>query len=142
MVGQHRSVQQRKLVENTYRTRLATRLRTLSRKHPRRGWRYMQDLLGREGWRVNHKPLRHVWREEGLKVQQIRRKKRRIGSAESGILRKQSTRKNEVWDLDFIFDRTAAGQSRCWWCWMNTRGKILRLKLTGDLDKGPPLMRN
>jgi transposase InsO family protein len=28
----------------------------------------MQDLLGREDWRVNYKPLRHVWREEGLKV--------------------------------------------------------------------------
>jgi hypothetical protein len=61
-------VQQRKLVENTYRTRLATLLRALSRKHPRRGWQYMQDLLGREGWRVNHKPLRTVWRGEGLKV--------------------------------------------------------------------------
>ena len=70
----------------------------------------MQDLLGREGWRVNHKPLRHVWREEGLKVPQIPRKKERIGSAESGILRKQSTRKNEVWGLDFIFDRTADGR--------------------------------
>jgi len=69
----------------------------------------MQDLLGREGWRVNHKPLRHVWREEGLKVSQFRRKKRRIGSAESGILRKQSMRKNEVWGLDFIFDRTSNG---------------------------------
>jgi putative transposase len=43
-------------------------------------------------------------------VQQIRRKKPRIGSAESGILRKQSTCKNEVWGLDFIFDRTADGQ--------------------------------
>ena len=58
---------------------------------------------------MNHKPLRYVWREEGLKVPQIRRKKRRIGSAESGILRKQSTRKNEVWGLDFIFDRTSNG---------------------------------
>ena len=70
----------------------------------------MQDLLGREGWRVNHKPLRHVWREEGLKVPQIPKKKRRIRSAESGILRKQSRRKNEVWGLDFIFDRTADGR--------------------------------
>ena len=69
----------------------------------------MQDLLGREGWRVNHKPLRHIWREEGLKVPQILRKKQRIGSAESGILRKQSTRKNEVWGLDFIFDRISNG---------------------------------
>ena len=70
----------------------------------------MQDLLGREGWRVNHKPLRLVWREEGLKAPQTLRKKQRIGSAESGIIRKQSTRKNEVWGLDFIFDRTADGR--------------------------------
>jgi putative transposase len=71
----------------------------------------MQDLLGREGWRVNHKPLRHVWREEGLKVPQNHRKNRRIRSTESGIVRKQSTRKNEVWGLDFIFDRTNNGIS-------------------------------
>jgi len=69
----------------------------------------MQDLLGREGWRVNHKPLRHVWREEGLKMPQIPRKKQRIGSAESGIVCKQSTRKNQVWGMDFIFDRTSNG---------------------------------
>ena len=88
MVDQHRSVQRRKTIENTYRRRLATRLRALSRKYPRRGWRYMQDLLSREGWGVNHKPLRHVWREEGFKVPRIRRKKRRIGSAASGIIGK------------------------------------------------------
>ena len=28
----------------------------------------MQDLLGSEGWRVNHKQPRHVLRKEGLKV--------------------------------------------------------------------------
>jgi len=70
----------------------------------------MQDLLGREVWHVNHKPLRHVWREEGLIVTQIVRKKQRIGSAESDIIRKQSTRKNQVWGMDFIFDRTADGR--------------------------------
>jgi len=59
---------------------------------------------------VNHKPLRHVWREEGLIVPQIVQKKQRIGSAESGIVRKQSTRKNQVWGMDFIFDRTANGR--------------------------------
>ena len=58
---------------------------------------------------MNHKPLRHVWREEGLKVSQIRRKKRRIGSAESGIICKQSTRMNQVLGMDFIFDRTSNG---------------------------------
>ena len=66
VVDQHRSVLQRKLLENTYRTRLATHLRAISGKYPRRGWRYMQDLLGREGWLVNHKPQRHFWREEDL----------------------------------------------------------------------------
>ena len=75
VIGQHRSVQRRKLVENTYRTRLATCSRALSRKNPRCGWRYMQDLLSREGWRVNHKPLCNVCQEEGLKAPQILRKK-------------------------------------------------------------------
>jgi len=71
----------------------------------------MQDLLSREGWRVNHKPLRHVWREEGLKVPQIRRKRSRIGSSSGGIMRKRATMKNEVWAMDFIHDRTQDGRS-------------------------------
>jgi len=111
LLGQHRSVQRRALRENSYRARLARRLRALSRKHPRRGWRHMQDLLSREGWRVNHKPLRHVWREEGLKVPQIRRKRSRIGSSSGGIMRKRATMKNEVWAIDFIHDRTEDGRS-------------------------------
>ena len=45
MVGQHRSVQRRKIVENTYRTGLATRLRAMSRKHPRRGWRKANAVI-------------------------------------------------------------------------------------------------
>ncbi|NDG64518.1 MAG: hypothetical protein EBY29_13805 [Planctomycetes bacterium] len=110
MIGQHRSVQRRRCVKNTCRIHLASRSHALSRKHPSRGWRHVQDLLGREGWRVNHKPLRHVWREEGLKVPQTRRKMRRIGSAQSGILRKQAIRKNQVWGMDFIFDWTANGR--------------------------------
>jgi len=60
---------------------------------------------------VNHKPLRHVWREEGLKVPQIRRKRSRIGSSSDGIMRKRATRKNEVWAMDFIHDRTQDGRS-------------------------------
>ena len=36
--------------------------------------------------------------------------KRKIKSAESCNVRKQSTRKNEVWDLDFIYGRTVDGR--------------------------------
>ena len=70
----------------------------------------MQDLLGREGWRVNHKAIRHVWREEGLRVPQHRRKRRRTGDSTSGITRMQCARKNDVWSMDFIFDRTVDGR--------------------------------
>ncbi len=47
---------------------------------------------------------------KALKCQKNFSKKRRIGSAESGIVRKQSTRKNQVWGMDFIFDQTADGR--------------------------------
>ena len=88
----------------------------------------MQDLLGREGWRVNHKPLRLVWREEGLKAPQTLRKSKGLDLQNLGLFasNRRARTKCGVWIL-FLIERRMAGQSRCWWCWMNTRGKILRL---------------
>ena len=41
---------------------------------------------------------------------QKRVKRRRIGTGENGIVRRRATRKNEVWGMDFVQDRTADGR--------------------------------
>ena len=46
------------------------------RTHPRRGFRNAYADARGEGWAVNHKKIQRLWREEGLRVPQRRRRKR------------------------------------------------------------------
>ena len=81
-----------------------------ARSQPRYGYRRVGVLLARDGWRVNHKRIERLWREEGLQVLQKQRKRRRLGSSENGIKRLAATAPNEVWSYDFVFDRTEDGR--------------------------------
>ena len=85
---------------------LRRRLRRFARNHPRLGWRKAHVVVRREGWVVNHKKLRRLWREEGLRrPPPAKNKKRRPGTSEATLLRAEHP--NHVWGLDFQFDETA-----------------------------------
>ena len=47
---------------------LARRIEELAGAHPRFGYRRIWALLDREGWTVNKKAVRRLYRESGLKV--------------------------------------------------------------------------
>src|SRR5215475_15065695 len=47
---------------------LARRIEELAGAHPRYGYRRIWALLVREGWTVNKKAVRRIYRELGLKV--------------------------------------------------------------------------
>jgi putative transposase len=81
----------------------------LSRENPRYGYRRVWALLRREGWPINKKRVYRLWRQEGLKVPDGRRKKRRLGDAENGCTRKWATHLNHVWSYDFVMDETEEG---------------------------------
>lgn len=85
-------------------------MRELAIENPRRGRRYVMDLLHKEGWSIGTRRMKRLWRTEGLLVPQKRVKRRRIGTGETGIVRRRATMKNEVWGMDFIQDRTADGR--------------------------------
>jgi transposase len=53
---------------------LSSRISELSRQNPRYGYRRVWALLRREGWAVNKKRVRRIWREAGLKVPQKQHK--------------------------------------------------------------------
>ena len=110
VVGQHRSTQRRTAPPNPYRDKLVTRMRELAMANPRRGRRYIMDLLRKEQWSVGTRLMKRLWRQEGLLVPQKRVKRRWIGTGENGIVRRRATRKNEVWGMDFVQDRTADGR--------------------------------
>jgi len=93
---------------------LAGRLAALSRENPRYGcYRRAWALLRREGWKVNKKRVHRLWREEGLKVPEKQRKRRRLaeGGSENGCTRKTAEHKDHVRSHDFVVDRTEDGRA-------------------------------
>jgi len=110
IAGQHRSTQRREPVLAADDAVLRARLRELSRKRPRWGYRRAHaDLLG-EGWQINRKRVQRIWREEGLRVPQRRRKRQRLGESTVPADRLRAERPDEVWALDYQFDQTADGR--------------------------------
>ena len=62
-------------------TALRAELRRISRRRPRWGYRRAHQLLLDEGWQLNRKRTQRLWREEGLRVPQRRRKRQRLGES-------------------------------------------------------------
>jgi putative transposase len=88
-------------------TALRLRLRDLAATRVRYGYRRLHVLLRREGWRVNHKRVYRLYREEGLGIRVKRRKK--LASAPR-VLPPPPTRPLERWSLDFLTDSLADGR--------------------------------
>jgi putative transposase len=86
---------------------LRMRLRELATARPRFGYRRLWILLRREGWRVNHKKVYRLYREEGLYVRSKRRKKR---ASHLRVLPPPPQTINELWTIDFLADTTAQGR--------------------------------
>lgn len=69
--------------------------------------------MRREGWRVNKKRVHRLWKEEGLKVPDKQRKRRRLiveGASENGCARRRAEHKDHLWSYDFVMDRTENGR--------------------------------
>jgi putative transposase len=59
---------------------------------------------------LNRKRTQRLWREEGLRVPQRRRKRQRLGESTVPASRLRAVRADQVWALDFQFDQTADGR--------------------------------
>ena len=96
---------------------LARRIEELAGAHPRFGYRRIWALLDREGWSVNLKAVRRLWRVSGLKIARPRatpRPRRPHGQDANACHLRPSRGKDDVWTWDFIFDRTSDGRSLKW----------------------------
>lgn len=85
---------------------LREKLIELSHEQPRYGYRRLCVLLRRDGMRVNVKRVHRVYRDAGLQVRRIRR--RRL--TRSVKPRARLTAANQEWALDFASDVTAGGR--------------------------------
>lgn len=89
---------------------LLERMVALSADNPRYGYRRVWALLKREGWMVNKKRVHRMWREEGLRVPEKQRKRRRLSGGENGCARRRAEHKDHVWSYDFVMDSTEDGR--------------------------------
>jgi putative transposase len=112
ITGQHRSTQRHQPGDDADRdVALRERLRRLSAEHPRWGYRLAWGAVRAEGWAVNRKKIQRLWREEGLRVPQRKRKRQRLGESTVPAKRLRAERPNHVWALDFQFDTTSDGRT-------------------------------
>ena len=81
VVGHHRSTQRYAPTAALDDQALRAALREIAGQRPRWGYRRAHARLVAEGWCVNRKRVQRLWREEGLRVAQRRRKRQRLGDS-------------------------------------------------------------
>lgn len=110
MLGQPRSTQRyhRKPVHDE--GPLTQAIIALASRYGRYGYRQVTGLLRNDGWRVNHKRVERIWRQEGLKVPQKQPPRRRLWLADGSCVRLRAERPNHVWAYDFMATRTEDGR--------------------------------
>ncbi len=87
-----------------------TRIVELASEFGRYGYRRITALLHHEGWRVNHKRVERIWRQEGLRVPKKQPKRGRLWLNDGSCVRHRPAYRNHVWSYDFVADRTHDGR--------------------------------
>lgn len=72
------------------------------------GYRRLHIMLQREGWRINHKRVYRLYREEGLGLRK-KPPRRRVAAIKREI-RPTATEQNECWSMDFVSDQLFDGR--------------------------------
>lgn len=79
----------------------------LAHRYKRYGASMIGLKLRQSGWRVNHKRVERLYALSGLQVR--RRKRKKVPTCDRQPLLRP-LKANEVWSMDFVFDRTADGR--------------------------------
>lgn len=111
MLEQPRSTQRQKARKDVQAERLTKRIIELACEYGRYGYRRITAMLKEEGWKVNHKRVERIWREEGLKVPKRQPKRRRLWFNDGSCVRLRPEYRNHVWSYDFLAERTSDGRA-------------------------------
>ena len=109
-LGIARSTQRYKAAEQKADDSLRLALIRLAKKYGRYGYRKITELLRIEGWKVNHKKVERLWREEGLQLPQRHKKRKRLYHKDSSVIRLRPKYPNHIWSIDFVHDRLSSGR--------------------------------
>ena len=111
VLGQARSTQRRERHIPDDEARLVAEMVELATHYGRYGYRRITAMLRWEGWKVNHKRVERLWRQEGLKVPSRQRKRRRLWLHDGSCVRLRAAHKDHVWSYDFVHERTHDGRA-------------------------------
>lgn len=110
VLGQHRSIQRRKSLQNCDENSLTEDIIRLASQYGRYGYRRITALLKAEGWQINHKQVERIWRRQGLKVPAKQPKRGRLYLHDGSCIRLQPCWNNHVWSYDFVSERLHNGK--------------------------------
>jgi len=110
VLGQARSTQRYHPRVRDDEDRLTKRIVELAGEYGRYGYRRITALLQMEGWRVNHKRVERIWRQEGLKVPKKQPKRGRLWLNDGSCVRLRPQFPDHVWAYDFVSARTHDGR--------------------------------
>ena len=86
---------------------LRERILALAQRHKRYGVGMIHLKLRQSGLPVNYKRVERLYQDAKLQVRRRKRKKVLVGERQPLLRPSQA---NEVWSMDFVFDRTAEGR--------------------------------
>jgi len=109
VLTQSRTTQRYSVNRRSDENALRDRIVALACYYGRYGYRRITALLLNEGFRINHKRVERIWRQEGLKVPQRQRKRRRLWLNDGSCIRLRPEYPDHVWSYDFLMNRTQAG---------------------------------
>lgn len=110
MAGQPRTSQRRDPIVKDDEEALRAEVVRLASRYGRYGYRRVTALLKRDGWRVNHKRVERIWRQEGLKIPKRQPKRDRLWLNDGSCVRLRPAHANDVWSYDFVKARTHDGR--------------------------------
>jgi putative transposase len=110
VLGQLRSTQRRQAHVPDEEPRLIRDMVALATQYGRYGYRRVTALLRRDGWKVNHKRVERLWRQEGLKVPKRQPKRKRLWLNDGSCVRLRPVHRDHVWSYDFVQTRTHDGR--------------------------------
>jgi putative transposase len=88
-------------------TDLRNAMKAVAKDRRRFGYRRLHVMAERQGWQVNHKKFRRIYREEKLQVRRRGGRKRALGTRRPMVVPESP---NQRWSLDFVSDALTDGR--------------------------------
>ncbi len=108
-LGQNRGALRKPVKRSDDEEILTADIIRLAKRYGRYGYKRITALLRTEGWRVNHKRVERIWRQEALKVPQRHKKRGRLYLNDGSCIRLRACWKDHVWSYDFVAERLSCG---------------------------------